>query len=79
MGTALNTTTTLTVIATAEVLLTWDPSTFSQVVGYSISRSETLGGGYVWLNSDLTSGGPTYTDDTRPKKRPHGLLHRQRP
>ncbi len=62
-GDSLNTTTTLTVIATAEVLLTWDPSTSGDVVGYSISRSETSGGGYVRLNSDLTSG-TSYTDDT---------------
>ena len=64
-GDGLNTTTTLTVIATAEVLLTWDPSTSGDVVGYSISRSETLGGGYVRLNSDLTSGTRTPTTPSR--------------
>jgi len=62
-GDSLSKATTLSLIVTAEVLLTWDPSTSGDVIGYNISRSETSGGGYVRLNSELISG-TAYTDDT---------------
>jgi hypothetical protein len=62
-GSGLVKTTTLTVIVTAEVLLTWNPSTSADVVGYNVARSDSPGSGYVQLNSALISG-TSYVDDT---------------
>jgi len=60
-GGGLNKTTTLTVVVSAEVLLTWTAST-GDVIGYNVSRSDTSGAGYVRLNSESISG-TSYIDN----------------
>jgi hypothetical protein len=46
------------------VVLTWDASTSTDVVGYNVYRSSVSGGPYALLSASIPAGTLTYTDTT---------------
>jgi bacillopeptidase F len=53
------------------VVLTWDASTSTDVVGYNVYRSGSSGGPYAQLNASIPVDTLTYTDTTVQA----GLIH----